>query len=139
MATLATEQFTQQDQAAVRARFDACPGYVNAGDWASWSEMYSEDGILQPPNAPTVRGRAQLRAWGEAFPAIERFAFSDVETWGEGNIAYGTSGYILKMKDLPIDTGKQLVVFRRGADGSWSVVACSFSSDLAAPGPAARP
>ena len=139
MATLTTEQFTQQDQDAVRGRFDTALGYVNAGDWAGWSEMFSEDGILQPPNAPTVRGRAQLQAWGETFPAIKRLAFSDVETWGEGNIAYGTSRYTLELEDMPTDTGKQLVVYRRGADGRWSVVACSFSSDLAAPGTADKP
>jgi len=139
MATLTTEQFTEQDQAAVRGLFDACIRYVNAGDWTSWAEMYSEDGFLQPPNGPTVRGRAQLQAWGEAFPAIERFAFFDVQTWGEGNIAYGTSGYTLERKDLPSDTGKQLVVFRRRADGHWTVVAGSYSSDLAAPGTAGKP
>ena len=139
MATLTTEQFTQQDQDAVRGRFDTALGYVNAGDWAGWSEMFSEDGILQPPNAPTVRGRAQLQAWGETFPAIKRLAFSDLETWGEGNIAYGTSRYTLELEDLPTDTGKQLVVYRRGTDGRWSVVAWSFSSDLAAPGTADKP
>jgi ketosteroid isomerase-like protein len=62
-----------------------------------------------------------------------------VETWVEGNIAYGTSRYTLELEDLPTDTGKQLAVFRRGADGRWSVVACSFSSDLAAPGAAGKP
>ena len=139
MATLTAERFTQQDQAAVRALFDDCTRYVNAGDWKSWAEIYSEDGFLQPPNGPTVRGRAQLQAWGEAFPPVERLTFSDVKTWGEGNVAYGTSGYKLELKDLPPDTGKQLVVFRRGADGRWNVVAGSYSSDLPAPGTGSKP
>ena len=139
MATLTTEQFTEQDQAAVRGLFDACTRYVNAGDWAGWAGIYAEDGFLQPPNGPTVRGRKALQAWGEAFPALERLAFFDVEAWGDGNLAYGTSGYTLELKDLPADTGKQLAVFRRGADGRWNVVAGSYSSDLAAPGTAAKP
>ena len=71
MATLTADRFTQQDQAAVSALFDDCTRYVNAGDWKSWAEIYSEDGFLQPPNGPTVRGRAQLQAWGEAFPPVE--------------------------------------------------------------------
>ena len=136
MATLTTEQFTEQDQAAVRRLFDACTGYINTGDWAGWAGIYAEDGFLQPPNAPTVQGRAQLQAWGETFPAIRRLAFSDLEIWGEGNIAYGTSRYTLELEDLPTDTGKRLLVYRRGTDVRWSVVACSFSSDLAAPGTA---
>ena len=106
MATLTAEQFTQQDKAAVRAMFDDCTRYVNAGDWKSWAAMYSEDGFLQPPNGPTVRGRSQLQAWGEAFPPVERLTFSDVQTWGEGGIAYGTSAYTLKMKDGSADSGK---------------------------------
>jgi ketosteroid isomerase-like protein len=134
MATLTAEQFTAQDQAAVRQTFDACVRYVNAGDWTSWTELYSEDGLLQPPNAPSVRGRPQLLAWAHAFPPIERLAFSNVEIWGEGNIAYGISGYTLALKELPSDTGKQLCVFRRAASGRWHVVAASFSSDLAVPG-----
>jgi ketosteroid isomerase-like protein len=139
MATLTAEQFTQQDQAAVRQLFDDCTRYVNAGDWKSWAEMYSEDGFLQPPNAPTVRGRAQQQAWGEAFPPIEGLAFSDVQSWGEGSLAYGISRYTLKMKDGTTDTGKQLVVLRRGVAGRWNVAAGSFSSDLAAPGTAGQP
>jgi ketosteroid isomerase-like protein len=101
--------------------------------------MYSEDGFLQPPNAPTVRGGAQLQAWGEAFAPVERLAFSDVQTWGEGAIAYGVSRYTLELKDGTTDTGKQLVVLRRGVDGRWNVVAGSYSSDLAAPGTASKP
>jgi ketosteroid isomerase-like protein len=139
MATLTAERFTQQDKAAVRGIFDECTRYVNAEDWKGWAEMYSEDGLLQPPNGPTVRGRTQLRAWGEAFPPIERLAFSDVQTWGEGSIAYGTSGYTLEMKDGTTDTGKQLVVFRRDVDGRWSVVAGSYSSDLTGPGTGGKP
>lgn len=68
-------------------------------------------------------------------------AFSSVSVSGEGNPAYGTSAYALKLKDVPMDTGKQLVVFRRSADGTWGVQAASFSSDRApaAPAPAAPP
>jgi ketosteroid isomerase-like protein len=139
MATLTAERFTQQDQSAVRALFDACIGYVNAGNWKGWAEIYSEDGFLQPPNGPTVRGRAQLQAWGEAFRPIERLTFTHVQTWGEGNVAYGTSGYTLKLKDGSTDTGKQLVVLRRGAGGRWHVVAGSFNSDLPAPGTVGKP
>jgi ketosteroid isomerase-like protein len=138
MATLTAERFTQQDEAAVRALFDDCTRYVNAGDWKGWAEIYSEDGFLQPPNGPTVRGRAQLQAWGEAFPPVERLTFSDVKTWGEGNVAYGASGYTLKLKDGSTDTGKQLVVLRLGAGGRWHVVAGSYSSDLPAPGTAGK-
>ena len=139
MATLTTEQFTEQDQAAVRGLFDACTRYVNAGDWAGWAGIYAEDGFLQPPNGPTVRGGRRCRLGVRRF---RPWSGSPSSTWrpgGDGNLAYGTSGYTLELKDLPADTGKQLAVFRRGADGRWNVVAGSYSSDLAAPGTAAKP
>jgi ketosteroid isomerase-like protein len=130
MPTLTEVPFTAQDQAALRGMVDTCARYINAGNWTAWAALYSEDGRLQPPNAPAITGRANLVAWGQAFPKIEAISFFDVELWGEGNIAYGTSGYTLKLKDLPPDTGKQLVVWRRSADRKWSVVAASFNSDL---------
>jgi ketosteroid isomerase-like protein len=134
MPTLTDAEFTAQDEATLLEMFDAVPRYVNAGDWASWAGVYSEDGPLQPPNAPVIRGRSNLLAWGQAFPPIEAFTFSKVEVFGEGNLAYGMSAYTLKLRDSATDTGKQLVVFRREADGKWKVVAASYSSDLPVPG-----
>jgi hypothetical protein len=62
--------------------------------------------------------------------------FSNVQVWGEGNLAYGTSSYTLTLQGAPPDNGKQLAVFRRGANGEWQVVAVSFNSDLPLPGQA---
>ena len=134
MPTLTEVPFTAQDEAALRGMFDAAARYINSGDWIGWADMYSEDGRLQPPNAPVITGRANLVAWGQAFPQIDALTFFKVEVWGEGNIAYGTSGYTLKLKDLPPDTGKQLVVWRRTGDRKWKIVAASFNSDLPVPG-----
>jgi ketosteroid isomerase-like protein len=133
MQTLTEATFTAQDEATVRGMFDSATRYIKAGDWSSWAAQSSENGFLQPPNGPTIRGRPNLLAWGQAFPQIEDFSFDNVEVWGDGNLAYGTSGYTLKLKDLASDTGKQLVVFRRVSGGPWKVVAASFSSDLPVP------
>jgi len=126
--------FSAQDEATLRGMFDATPRYVRAGDWATWAGQYAEDGLLHPPNALMVKGRPNLLAWGQAFPPIEGLTFYNVQVWGEGNLAYGTSAYALKVKGLAPDTGKQLVVFRRPAGGKWEVMAASFSSDLPLPG-----
>jgi len=123
-------QFTAQDQTTLRAMFDSVASEVGSGRWDTWAGHYTEDAILQPPNAPTVSGRVALLAWGRAFPPVESVAFSDVQVSGEGNLAYGTSAYALKLKDFPLDTGKQLVVFRRSAGGAWEIQAVSFGSDL---------
>ena len=133
-----TAQFTPQDETTLRGMFDSTVAELNSGRWEAWASQYSSDAYLQPPNAPTVRGHDALLAWGKAFPAIEHVGFSDVQVTGEGNYAYGSSAYALKLKDAPEDKGKQLVVFRRSAAGKWEVAAASFNSDAppAAPMPA---
>ena len=133
MPTLTDAPFTAQDQAALRGMFDAAIRMINAGDWPAWAAQYAEDGLLQTPNAPTVKGRPELQEWGHAFPKIEELVFSGVEVRGEGSLAWGTSGYTLRVKGQAPDTGKQLVVFRRAADGLWKIVAASFNSDLPVP------
>jgi ketosteroid isomerase-like protein len=129
-------QFSPQDETTVRGMFDATVANIRAGDWVTWSKQFAEDAVLQPPNAKPVRGQAAILAWGQAFPRIEELTFSDVRVSGEGDMAYGTSAYVLKIQGAPADTGKQLVVFRRSADGTWEIPAVSFSSDLALPTPA---
>ena len=123
-------QFTAQDETALRSMFDSSLAHIRAGDWGAWAGMYTEDGLIQPPNGPSVRGRAQLQAWGQAFPPIESLTWADIEVHGDGNMAYGTSTYVLMLKDLPPDSGKQLAVFRRGPGGKWEVAVASYSSDL---------
>jgi ketosteroid isomerase-like protein len=134
MQTLTEVSLAEQDVAALRQTFDDSVRLINAADWTGWAALYGEDGLLQPPNAPAIRGRSRLAEWGEAFPAIENLSLSDIEVHGEGNLAWGASGYTLKLRDLPPDRGKQLVVFRRTADGHWKVVAACFNSDLPVPG-----
>jgi len=131
--------FTDLDETTVRAMFDSTVSWVKAGDWTSWSQQFSEDGVLQPPNAPTVVGRAALLAWGQAFPPVQDLAFTDVQVAGEGNMAWGRSAYALTLAGAPTDTGKQLGVFRRTPAGQWQVVAVSFNSDLPVPSAAPPP
>ncbi len=134
----AAPQFTAQDEVAVRAAFDSGLKYIRTANWTAWAANFSDDAVLQPPNGPSVTGRAALETWVRAFPTIESLTWPNVRVHGDGNMAYGTTDYELKLKDAPgADHGKQLAVFRRGAAGKWEVVAASFNSDLppAAPAP----
>ena len=131
-APAAAPEFTAEDEARIRGMFDATPGYLRAGDYATWANLYAEDAVFLPPNMKTASGRANIAAWPKTLPRIEDVAFSNVRVWGEGNVAYGTSAYTLKLEGVPADTGKQLAVFRRSPGGEWAVVAAAFSSDLRA-------
>lgn len=123
-------QFTAADETEVRALFDSTVKRVSAGDWTSWAGQFAESAAFQPSNAKALHGRAAILAYGQGFPPIEHFNLWDVHVWGEGNLAYGTSAVAIKIKDVPADTSKQLVVFRRSAAGRWEVAAVSVNSDL---------
>jgi ketosteroid isomerase-like protein len=123
-------EFTVQDEATIRTMFDSRVADIRAGNWVKWSNQHVEGVVVQPPNSPTVKGRAALLAWGQGFPPIDSLALSDIQIWGDGNLAYATSAYALKLKDLQADVGKELLIFRRSPGGQWQVVAFSLSSDL---------
>lgn len=129
-------QFTTADDAAIRALNVAAGKAIEAGDWAAWAALYEPAGLVQPPNARTVTGREALVSWGKAFPPVEASRFSNETIWGEGNLAFMTADYVLKIKDAPADSGKELASLRRQADGSWKVVAISFNSNFPAVSPA---
>lgn len=85
-------EFTAQDEATIRAMFDTRVADIRAGNWVKWSNQHAEGIVLQPPNGPTVKGRTALLAWGQAFPPIDSLELSDIQIWGDGNLAYATSG-----------------------------------------------
>jgi ketosteroid isomerase-like protein len=131
-------EFTAADEATIKGMFDSTVVWYKARKFNEWSMLYAENGFLQPPNGKTLTGRAGLVAWANAFPPIEDITFTNVKVSGDGNMAMGSSDYTLKAKGAPADTGKQVVVARRGADGKWTVIGAGFSSDLPlAPVPAA--
>ena len=135
--------FSDADRAAVKAVFDSTVTRVNRKDFAAWANEYTEDGVLLPPNHPTVKGRASIKAWGDSLPPITSFAFNDVSAEGDGEVAYGTSSYALTFSPpgapATNDRGKQLVTFHRQSDGSWLVTAASFNSDIPLPAPPPPP
>lgn len=126
--------FTPQDEADVRAIFDSVVMDVRAANWTAWGSRFSDDVVFHAPNAPALVGRDNLIAWAQAFPPVESFSFENVQVTGDGNLAYGTSAVLVKLKDLPPDTSKQLVVARRDSVG-WRVVRVSLNTDLPLPAP----
>jgi ketosteroid isomerase-like protein len=138
---MAGAALSDSDRVTLRAMFDSTVARLAARNIAAWAAQFAEDAVFMPPNHPVVRGRAAIQAWGDSLPPLTDFSFSDVTVEGEGGLAVGTSAYAATFNPpgapaVP-DKGKQLVAFRRQADGSWKVTAGSFSSDLPLPTPPA--
>lgn len=131
--------FTEADARAVGAVFDSVVADINAGAWDRWGSRFAEDATFHAANFAPMTGRAAIIAWGKSFPPLESFSFGTAEVHGEGNLAYGSSPVYLKMRDIPADTSKQLVVLRRGTDGMWLVQAVSVNTNLPLPPPPSPP
>lgn len=127
-------QFTAADEKVVRDMADITVAAFKSANFGPWLDLWTDEAILQPPNAQTVVGREGRVAWSKAFPPLEDLRFGNVHVTGDGNFAFGTTTYMLKPKGLPPDSGKQLFIARRQDDGKWKLVAGSFNSDLPAPG-----
>jgi len=130
-------RFTDQDASAVRGLFDSVVTDIRAANADAWVAHFADDARFHRSNGPALVGRAAILAWGKGFPPVKTFTFGPAEVSGEGNLAYGWSSVVSQFGDFPVDTAKQLVVFRRGADGRWRVEAVSVSSDLPLPQPSA--
>jgi ketosteroid isomerase-like protein len=127
------DDFTDADSIAVRALFDSVVADISSSNWDAWASRFAEDGILYPAHAKAVVGRPAIVAFGKGFPPLESFVFDNVQVWGEGNLAYGTSAVLIKVKDAPPDTSKQLVVMKRQGENQWLVAAVAVNSDLPLP------
>jgi ketosteroid isomerase-like protein len=128
---------TQADKDAIQGIADQVVGIANTKptDWETYTKTYyTEDAIILPPNAPTVRGRAAIEEFFRSFPDITNFNVKAVEIDGCGDYAwsYGEYSMTLSPPDTsPVnDTGKYIEVWQRQSDGAWKVTRDIFNSDL---------
>ena len=127
---------SDEDVAALRANIDTYVATTLAGDWDSWAELFAEDAVNMPPNDAAAEGRAAIRAWGEAFPAVTAFTSTPDEIVGVGDLAYVRGTYSITIEvdgqAMP-DNGKYVVIMRKGADGMWQATTQIWNSNLPIP------
>ncbi len=97
----------------------------NSGDAASLAALYTEDGMLLPPNAKPINGRQNIQNfWQGAFDAgLTGIAIEIVESGARGDTAYEIGTYSLKAPGendtLVTVFGKYVVVWQYDTDGQW--------------------
>jgi len=128
---------TQEDQAAIRALLAKLPQIVRARDWDALTAEYTEDGWKMPPNQPLVQGRAAIHREFEQLPPIPSFDFRIIQLDGRADLAILRGAYHITFSPPGApraisDSGKELVVLRKQADGSWLRVGDIWNSDLPA-------
>jgi uncharacterized protein (TIGR02246 family) len=107
-------------------------------DADKWASYFTDDGSGLYPGAPTMEGKAALKAgmapyFKDANFALEFHATKTVAAMG-GDMVYSQGVYTMTMtnpktKKPMTDKGKYLTVYMKQADGSWKAVADTFNSD----------
>ena len=138
---------TAADEAAIKAANTRWMELIVAKDGKTIAgEIYSENGIMLPPNAPRVTGRDALeKSWTGLvnIPGIQLTFDTDSLTFAKsGELAVEVGHYNFGMGDgatKSSEIGKTVVTWTR-KDGKWQVLTDMFSSDAPAmPAPAAAP
>jgi ketosteroid isomerase-like protein len=126
-----TDQFTTQDTEAIRQRSQQLATGFNAKQMDTILELYADNSVFMPPNAPVLRGREPLREFYQDL--IGRATNLHLETEdvaGHGPLAYETGTYSLVYQDGAVrDRGKYLFVWRQTND-TWRTEKTIWSSDL---------
>ena len=144
-AAARTEQESAAARTAIEAQAAAFGAHFSAGHADSVAAFYTEDGVLMPPNAKAVSGRAGIRELMVGFLGSGTFSLtitpSAVAADGPRAIDRGT--YVLSFTPpagappevkASTDTGKY-VAHWVNQGGTWLMALDMWSSDLPAPQP----
>lgn len=101
-----------------------------APDVTAWVSEYTEDAVILEPAAPPVSGRAALLELARSMKPIASATINSDHIEGSGNVAYSygtatwTSG---RSPDATSTTHvRQVLVWRREADGVWRIAMEAF-------------
>ncbi|MDP9236808.1 MAG: SgcJ/EcaC family oxidoreductase [Chloroflexota bacterium] len=114
---------------------------INRGDTSAVAALYTEDAVVLPPNAETVRGRAGAKALFDGMIqqlGIPVLTLSTIEVTELGDTAYEVGAYTMRLQPpgaaVVDDGGKYVVVWKRETDGAWKLAVDIWNTDLPMPG-----
>ena len=118
-------------------------------DWQKFVSIYAEDAVVMPGGTRPFIGHDSILVLLHNLPVFAEYKQTSDRLEGSGNLAYQIWTYIARVeqpnKPVVVDTGKDVFVWRREADGSWKVVVEIWNSIMPpqkpgpAPGPTAAP
>jgi uncharacterized protein (TIGR02246 family) len=134
------------DEAAIRAVNKEWQAAAQAKDAAKFTSFYADDATLMLEDSPDFRTPSVIRENLGGMFQDPNFALSFAEdkitVARSGDIAYDTGSYALTVtgpdKKPTTENGHYVVVWQKGADGTWKVAIDAPISDPT-PAPAAKP
>ena len=131
----AEKGFVQADANTIRQRTQEFETVFNTKDAVKVATFYPGEGVLMPPNAPTIRGREEIQ---KVYVDLYAQGGTDLEmdtkdVRGHGTLAYETGTYSLNrrpQKGAAVrDRGKYMFIWRN-TGGAWTIESNIWSSDL---------
>jgi uncharacterized protein (TIGR02246 family) len=107
-----------------------------AGDMERWLDLWTEDGIQMPPDAPRNIGKEQIRTANQ--PGMDQNDYEmtinpdEVRVLGDRAYSHGVGGFKMTPKgggDTIEFIGKFLTILEKQADGSWKIAIDCFNRD----------
>ena len=111
----------KQDIEALMPKFEEAVKIGGAADVASF---YTKDGLMLPPELPSIEGRESIQTyWQDLFDAgATSFKLTSTEVQSSGDFAYQVGTFAFERgtetETVPV-SGKYLNVWRRNKDGLW--------------------
>ena len=126
-----TDEFTAADTEAIRQRSQQLPAAFNGKQIDAILELYSDNSVFMPPNAPLLRGREPLREFYQDLIArTTNLRLETEDVAGHGPLAYETGTFWLNYQDGGVrDRGKYVFIWRKMND-TWRTEKTIWSSDL---------
>jgi uncharacterized protein (TIGR02246 family) len=127
-------EFTKADSDAIRQANQEHTAAFNAKDMDKVLELYAENSVFMPPNAPVLRGKEPLRNfYAGLFTRDANIEMEVEEVSGHGPIAIESGTYTIQYggEQPTRDRGKYLRVLRN--QNGWHVEKMIWSSDLPKP------
>jgi uncharacterized protein (TIGR02246 family) len=132
-------------QQAVRSKIEETNAQFGAaisrGDTSSVAALYTDDAIVLPPNAETVRGRQAIKDLFDGMIAqmgVPQLALRTMELEEIGDTANEVGEYRLKFQppggEPVTDVGKYVVIWKRQGD-AWKLAVDVWNTNSPLPGP----
>jgi len=136
---------TAADEAKLKADALSWFDFYNKGDVDGVANLYAEDALLMPPNAPAATGRAAITAFFTTDIAatkaggitLKNTAVTGVGVSGDSGWISGTFA-VVDASGKTLDTGKYMSVHKK-SNGAWPYASDIWNLDSAAPPPPPAP
>ena len=105
------------------------------GDAASMAALYTDNGMLMPPDTPPTSGAEGIQAYWQAVidMGVKSMALStaELEDMGDTAVDTGTATLVIQTEDgQTVEAeGKFIVVWKQQSDGSWKLHNDCFNFD----------